>query len=639
MPGRILPSEDSHLMMQFIRERSKGLLSFLLMGFIALTFALWGINSYFTGGQHSAVAEIGARTISSDEFSRFYQQQYRQLQSAYGDAFRPEMIDETQLKKKVLDAMVGDSVLRQHLIKRGMVVSDAQLASSINQLPTFQEGGKFSSALYQEWLKSRGYSPAAFENELRASMLTDLARSALRGSTLVSPADMRELIRLTNQKRDLALIGIAASALAGQIKPSDADLQAFFDEHQASFQEPEQVRVQYVLIRRDEVASQIKPDDAALRELYATEGKRFGKPERRKVRHILLKDESAAQSLTAELKKEPDRFAEAARQQSTDTGSASAGGDLGWIEPGMLPSALDQSVFNAPQGQVIGPITSPDGFHVVMIDAVDSARQESFENVRARLIEEYRAAALTKQWGELLDAAETASFENASTLEPVAKLVNATVQTTAWFTRTQGPAPANSPRFRTAAFTDAVMKDGVNSELIELDEGTVAILRLDQHRQATTPALAAVKDQVQSAYALDRAGVIADERITEAENALKEGKTPAQVASQIKGSLREIGWTGRQGAAGLPAEVTAQAFSVLVPADGTVAHTRARLPNGDRVLILVRQVKDGAASELDAQAQAQMKERYGNLIGDQELAAYIDALKDTVTIKTHTDRL
>ena len=91
-------------MMQFIRERSKGLLSFLLMGFIALTFALWGINSYFTGGQHSAVAEIGARTISSDEFSRFYQQQYRQLQSVYGDAFRPEMIDETQLKKKVLDA-------------------------------------------------------------------------------------------------------------------------------------------------------------------------------------------------------------------------------------------------------------------------------------------------------------------------------------------------------------------------------------------------------------------------------------------------------------------------------------------------------------------------------------------------------
>jgi len=320
-------------MMQFIRERSKGLLSFLLMGFIALTFALWGINSYFTGSRQGAAAEVGARTISSDEFSRFYQQQYRQLQSVYGDAFRPEMIDEAQLKRKVLDAMVADSALRQHLIKRGMVVSDAQLASSINQLPAFHESGKFSSALYQEWLKSRGYSSASFENELRASMLTDLARSGLRGSTIVSPVDMRELIRLTNQKRDLALIGVTASSLAAQIKASDAELQAFFDEHQASFQEPEQVRVQYVMIRRDEVASQITPDEAALRELYASDLKRFGKPERRKVRHVLLSDESAARTLATELKDKPNQFAEAARQQSSDKGSASTGGDLGWIEP------------------------------------------------------------------------------------------------------------------------------------------------------------------------------------------------------------------------------------------------------------------------------------------------------------------
>lgn len=627
-------------MMQFIRERSKGLLSFLLIGFIALTFALWGINSYFTGNTRNSVAEIGARTISADEFNRFYQQQYRQLQSLYGDAFRPEMIDEPQLKKKVLDAMVSDSVLRQHLIKQGMVISDAQLASAINQLPTFQESGRFSSDLYQEWLKSRGYSAAAFENELRASMLTDLARANLRGSTIVSSSDMGELIRLTNQKRDLALIGISVNSLASQIEASDAELQAFFEEHRASFQEPEQIRANYVLIRRDEVASQIAlPDEAALRELYASDGRRFRKPERRRVRHILLEDESAARLLAAELKDKPDQFADAAEKQSIDKGSAAAGGDLGWIEPGLLPPMLDQSVFAAIPDQVIGPVASPDGFHVILVDAVDGARQEPFEKVRAKLIEEYRAAELTKRWSELMDAAESASFENPSTLEPVAKLANTTVRTTEWFTSTEGAAPANSPRFRNAAFSDAVLKDGVNSELIELDEGTVAILRLDQHRPAETPPFASIKDRVQRAYALDRAGIMADERIAEAESALQEGKTPAQVASQIKGSFREIGWTGRQGNAGLPPEVVTQAFSAVVPADGTVAQAHSRLPNGDRVLILVRQVKDGDASEMDTETRAQMKERYGNLVGDQELAVYINALKETISIKTHPDRL
>ncbi|HXF08805.1 MAG TPA: SurA N-terminal domain-containing protein [Candidatus Acidoferrales bacterium] len=627
-------------MMQFIRERSKGLLSFLLIGFIALTFALWGINSYFTGNARNSVAEIGARTISADEFNRFYQQQYRQLQSLYGDAFRPEMIDETQLKKKVLDAMVSDSVLRQHLVKQGMVISDAQLASAINQLPTFQESGRFSSDLYQEWLKSRGYSAAAFENELRASMLTDLARANLRDSSIVSPFDMRELIRLTNQKRDLALISISVNNLASQIEASDAELEAFFEEHLASFQEPEQIRVHYVLIRREEVASQIAPpDEAVLRELYASDGRRFGKPERRRVRHILLEDESAARSLAAELKNKPDQFTNAAEKQSIDKGSAASGGDLGWIEPGLLPPTLDQAVFAATPGQVIGPVASPDGFHVILVDAVEGARQEPFEKVRTKLIEEYRTAELAKRWGELMDAAESASFENPSTLEPVAKLANAKVQTTEWFTRTQGAAPANSPKFRTAAFGDAVVKDGVNSGLVELDEGTVAILRLDQHRPATTPALASVKEQVQRAYALDRAGIIADERLSEAENALKEGKTPAQVASQIKGSLREIGWTGRQGNASLPPEITAQAFSTLVPSAGSAAITRSSLPNGDRVLILVRQVKDGDASELDTETRAQMKERYSNLVGDQELAVYINALKETMTIKIYPDRL
>ena len=627
-------------MMQFIRERSKGLLSFLLIGFIALTFALWGISSYFTGNTRSSVAEIGARTISADEFNRFYQQQYRQLQSLYGDAFRPEMIDEPQLKKKVLDAMVSDSVLRQHLIKRGMVISDAQLASAINQLPTFQEGGRFSSDLYQEWLKSRGYSPAAFENELRASMLTDVTRSNLHGSTIVSSSDMHELIRLTNQKRDLALIGISVNSLASQIKASDTELQAFFEEHQASFQEPEQVRARYVLIRRDEVASQITPpDESALRELYASEGRRFGKPEQRRVRHILLEDESAARSLAAELKDKPDQFTDAAQKQSIDKGSAAAGGDLGWIEPGLLPPTLDQFVFAAKPGEVSGPVASPDGFHIILVDAVEGARQEPFEKVRAKLIEEFRAAELTRRWGELMDAADSASFENPSSLEPVAKVANTTIQTTEWFTRTEGAAPANSPRFRNAAFSDAVLKDGVNSEMVELDDGTVVILRLDQHRPAETPAFAAIKDQVQRAYALDRAGVMADERIAEAESALQKGTTPAQVASQIKGSFREIGWTGRQGNAGLPPEVVARAFSAVVPSDGTVAQVRSRLPNGDRVLILVRQVKDGEASELDAETRAQMKERYANLVGDQELAVYIDALKETITIKTHPDRL
>ena len=141
-----------------------------------------------------------------------------------------------------------------------------------------------------------------------------------------------------------------------------------------------------------------------------------------------------------------------------------------------------------------------------------------------------------------------------------------------------------------------------------------------------------MKEQVQRAYALDRAGIIADERMNEAESALKDGKTPAQVASQIKGSLREIGWVGRQGTGGLPPEITAQAFSAVAPADGTITHVRSRLANGDRVLILVRQVKDGEMDEVDSAAQAQLKERYGNLVGDQELAVYINALKETMTI-------
>lgn len=626
-------------MMQFIRERSKGLLSFLLMGFISLTFALWGINSYFTGRQDNAVAKVGARNITADEFSRFYQQQYRQVQSLYGDAFRPEMIDEAQFKQKVLDAMVADAALRQHLIQNQMIISDPQLAEAINQLPTFQQEGKFSSESYQQWLKTRGYSSAAFESELRGSMLTEQMRMAVRNSALVTQTDLQEVVRLNDQQRNVAVIAVPLASLTGQVAASDDEVNDFYIKNSQDFQTPDRIRVSYVLIRRDALATQLQPNDAMLRELYAADGKRFSTPERRHVRHILLKDETAAQALAGRLGEAPKKFQDFARELSQDPGSAVKGGDLGWVEPGMLPLSLDQAVYAAKAGEPAGPVKSSEGYHWLLVDAIEAGKQEAFEAVRSKLVEEYQNERLAERWNTLVESVETASFENASSLQPIADLAGLPVKTTSWFSREAGEAPANSPRFRQASFTDDVLKEGLNSDVIKLDEGTIAVLRLEEHQPAQTPPLDQVKAQVKQAFQRARAAEIADQRIKEAEEAVDRGEAPPQIASKIKGNYRELGWIERQGNNNLPPELVEKVFSAPHPKDEQAAHVAVTLPNGDRTLVLVRQVKNGDFKAVDANTVTQIRERVSEMRGEQELAIYLNALKKSMDIKTYPDRL
>lgn len=626
-------------MMQFIRERSKGLLSFLLMGFISLTFALWGINSYFTGSQDNAVAKVGARNITADEFSRFYQQQYRQVQSLYGDAFRPEMIDEAQFKQKVLDAMVADAALRQHLIQNQMIISDPQLAEAINQLPTFQQEGKFSSESYQQWLKTRGYSSAAFESELRGSMLTEQMRMAVRKSALVTQTDLQEVVRLNDQQRNVAVIAVPLASLTGQVAASDDEVNDFYLKNSQDFQTPDRIRVSYVLIRRDALATQLQPNEAVLRELYAADGKRFSTPERRHVRHILLKDEAAAQALAGRLGEAPKKFQDFARELSQDPGSAVKGGDLGWVEPGMLPLSLDQAAYAAKAGEPVGPVKSSEGYHWLLVDAIEAGKQEAFEAVRSKLAEEYQNERLAERWNTLVESVETASFENASSLQPIADLAGLPVKTTSWFSREAGEAPANSPRFRQASFTDDVLKEGLNSDVIKLDEGTIAVLRLEEHQPAQTPPLDQVKAQVKQAFQRARAAEIADQRIKEAEEAVDRGEAPPQIASKIKGNYRELGWIERQGNNNLPPELVEKVFSAPHPKDEQAAHVAVTLPNGDRTLVLVRQVKNGDFKAVDANTVTQIRERVSEMRGEQELAIYLNALKKSMDIKTYPDRL
>ena len=626
-------------MMQFIRERSKGLLSFLLLGFIALTFALWGINSYFTGPTGNAVAKVGARTITADEFSRFYQQQYRQVQSLYGDAFRPEMVDEAAFKRKVLDAMIADASLRQHLIQQRMVITDAQLAEAINQLPTFQENGEFSPSVYQQWLQARGYSPAAFENELRGSLLTEQVRAGVRNTAFVTPKELEGVVELTEQQRDIAVMGVTLASLTSQVMVTDAALEAFYQQNAALFETQDRIRVNYVQLERKTLAEQIQPNETALRELYQREKNRFSTPERRRVRHIQVKDESTAQALAQRLKESPESFATLAREKSEDSGSASKGGDLGWVETGMLPAALDQAVYTAKPKEPVGPIKGPDGYHLLWIDSVEAGKQESFEQLRGKLLEEYRNEQLSARWNELIESIETVNFEQPSSLDPVAKLANSPIKTTDWFTREVGNAPANSPRFREASFSEEVLKDGLNSALIQLDEDSLAVVRLEDHQPSRVPPLKEIQAQVREAYLKSEAIKLADQKIQQAEQALSEGSSPAEAAAEIKGNYREIGWIDRQGGKNLPVEVTTKAFALVPPEEGRLRYERVILPNDDRLLILVREVKDGDARAVDQATLDKMRKRVSEVRGDQDLALYLEALKKTVKVTTYPDRL
>jgi len=328
-------------MLEAIRNNKDSKLAKIILAIIIVPFALFGIDSYLSSlGTNAYVAKVNGKEISLQQYQRNFTTIREQLADPNTD---PSMFDSPEFKSAVLDNLISAELVNQAINDFGFVISDQQLREYIVGMPDFQVGGMFSQDKYDEIVRYNNISPKQLEEKIRADLAGQQIRDSLKNLVSVPGEEIQSLVNLAYQKRDINLFEMYLDDYEGKIKPTETELQAFYDENTSAFIRPDQVKINFIIYSVAGLVPKTKVSDAEVREFFEANKDLYQGDQQRRAKHILfslksgISDEEKIQIkdkalLTLnELRKDPKLFDAKAKDLSQDPESAKRGGDLGFF--------------------------------------------------------------------------------------------------------------------------------------------------------------------------------------------------------------------------------------------------------------------------------------------------------------------
>ncbi|MCX7512327.1 SurA N-terminal domain-containing protein [Frateuria hangzhouensis] len=636
-------------MLQSLRDKMHGWPSIVVLGVAVFAMSFFGIEGYFTAQTETFVAKVGKREISQQDFQNRMNDLRQQASAQLGDQFDPSVYEKPEMKERVLGAMIDQQLLLKANDDLGLRVSDAAVRGTIASIPAFQVNGQFDATSYRAMLAGQRKTPAMFEDEVRSSMAISLIPDALAASTVITDEEVDRFLALRLQRRDLRYAVLPRPALTDS-KVTDAQVQAYYKQHQDEFMAPEQVAIHYVEVDAADLQPDAAPTDEELRKRYADEKQRFVQPEQRLVSHILIdvpKNASPEQQKAALTKAQkiaaeasPGNFAKLASKDSADLGSRRQGGDLGWLEQGVTNKAFDDALFSLQKGQISKPVLSDEGYHILWLRDVRSGQAKPFEEVRDQLVQEVATAGREHKYNEIAGKLADKTYQTPSSLEPAAQALDLPVKSTDLFTHEGDKSGiAADPKVVKAAFSDDVLVQGNNSGLIDLGNDHSVVIHVDKHVPAAVRPLAEVRDTIEKDILDGRVAEAAKKRADAMLARLEKGESMDAVAATVGAPVQSVKDALRV-QQGLPEQLRDEAFLQPHPGkDGKPQFAAVALPEGAYALIAVDKVQDGDLSKVTPEQRTMLRQSmiaaYGNVATD----GFIDALKAKTEIKIAKERL
>lgn len=598
------------------------------LGLLVLPFAFWGVESYNSMSNLGAdVASVGSQKISEQEFNEALRQQQDRMRSMLGRNYNPALFDTPEMRKELLDGMIAQRLLTEHAVRSQIAVSDEQLREVIGSIPAFHEDGKFSNARYETLLRAEGYTPASFESSLRRDLMLQQLTGALAESGIVSKSAAGQLAALQAQQREVTELVVSADAMLGQLKISPEMLRAYYDKNTAEFQTPENVSVEYVVLDNDALLALEQPIGAdEIKEFYDKNGARFGEPEQRQASHILIgfkpdasdadkaKARAKAEQLLAQVRKTPASFAELAKKNSDDPGSAAKGGDLGYFARGMMVPSFEDAAFRLKTNEISGVVQSDFGYHIIKLTGVKPGKTKTVAEARPEIERELKKQHAGKRYAELAEGFSNTVYEQAESLKAVAEKYKLPVRKADGLTRESAPVPAlNNSRMLGALFAEDALKNRRNTEAIEAGPNTLVAARVVEHRPARARPFDEVKEGI--AKTLTRQESLAVARKRGAERLVELKKAGASAAM---GPAKLV---SRENAQGLRPEALTAVFRA--DAGKLPAFVGVDVPNG----YAVYRVNKVIEAKPDEARQRSTQTELGRAFGAQEFKAFLAGLR------------
>ena len=638
-----VPVVGAESMLQFIRDNATGWIAWGIVILIAIPFALWGIHQYVTPDSSVAVAVVDDTEIGYYDFQRRYVRSRQQLRSVLGAGLIDAEADD-RLRREVLEEMIDSEILVGSGMAAGMQVGDGQLAGAIQTQEAFQSGDGFSQDLYESWLRSQGYSPVGFEEDLRRSLLERQIVFGISGSDFTSESGLRDAVRVRLQKRTFSLLTVPAAGFEGP-EPTDSEIEAHFEQHRSEYKTLEQLRLRYLEISLDEIAAGIKADDEELRALFEVEPERFVTPEKREVSHILASAPLDAAADAVEQARErlvalKDRivagesFEDLARERSDDPGSAAGGGGLGFIERGIMDPAFEEAAFALASGQVSDPVRSSFGWHLIKVTSVHQPRGATFEEVRDQVLAQYRAREAERIYAERVETLANVTYEHPESLEAGAQALGLSIRETGPVTRDgQSDDPvASQPAVVAAAFSIDLLDDGNNSEPIEFAPGRVVVVRAFDHEPSRNLDLAEARSEIIDALRTDAGRAAVTARARELLEDLRSGRDPDLVAADSRLEWSRFENVGR-GGDGLSEQILEVAFRMPRPDGGSARFDGVIDDAGDFVIVSLSRVDDGDVSSMSDEEGRSLRRALEAGHGRTMFDAFVHGRRQTADVR------
>ena len=655
-------------MLQKLREKTSGWIATVILGLLIVPFAFFGVESYMSQRVETYVARIAQPPTWWPSAPRVWpltylwsihdidQQAYRErvesvranFRQQQGDNFDPKAFEAMENKRRILDALIDEQLMKLTAERDGIAISDDEVRKAIQQIPDFQVDGAFNPDRYRLLLASQNppLAPRDFEARIRDSLKNAMIPEAIARSVLVTDFELDRLMRLLGEHRDIGFVVLPAPAVdTAEVTPAQID--AWYKAHKNDYRRPETIRLEYVEV--DGATLTVPPvDEAALRKRYQEQIAKYSSAEKREISHILVAvaanasaaerkaAEARARKLAADAQAPGADFAALARASSDDAGSKANGGDLGWIGKGVMPGTFDQTAFAMQAGEVRGPVKTDFGWHVIKVNQIRPAVQRPFEEVRAELEKELQEGARERAFNELTGKLVDAAYKTPTSLEPAAKAVGLPLQTTPAFSRAGGPGIAGEQKVLRVAFSEAMLQDGTASDPIELGPERTVLVRVIDHVPEQALPLVQVRDAVVAAIRADRQRKAAE---AAADALVKAARTQGLAAAAAASGMAVAEVNDLRRNMPVPSPQAAEAFfNAPRPQPGQESVGKI-LVNGQYMVFAVRAVRDGDIGQVSPQERETLRRQLADAYGMQAQDAFVRAVRAKYDIQVAEDRL
>ena len=511
----------------------------IILALLIIPFAFVGVDYYFRRDATTpAVATVGGDEITRAEFDELVRQQQDRMRQTMGRAFDPAIFDSPEVRYSLVEQLVSQRLLQQQAREQRFRVTDADLARAIGDIEAFRVDGKFSPERYRQLLAAQNMTPAMFEQRLRDELVLAPLSEPLASGNVVAKSSAERFVALLEQQREVATATVDAEPFAKDVKVDDAEVKAFYDQNQGAFQTPEQAKIEYVMLTLPALATKVTVDPADVRKQYDDNLKSYSKAEERQASHILVAvkpgasdaEKAAARDKAERLAKEvraaPARFADVARANSEDPGSSAQGGDLGTFARGSMVKAFEDAVFAAKPGEIVGPVETEFGYHVIRVASIDAGRTRAFDEVKAEIEQDLKRNRAQAQFAQLADQLQNLVYEQADSLAPAAKALGVDVVQTEHVTRGQVQQLAlGNAKFVQALFSPESIQGKRNTDAIEIGPNALMAGRIVEYKAAAPRPFDEVRDEIRRQLTVRGASAMAQKVGSERLALLEQGKS------------------------------------------------------------------------------------------------------------------